>query len=142
MNIRASCRVVLPMMLLTGAVAVACSQNNAVSGGDITGVTWTLVEVNGMPVDPAALNRPATLLLDDQGRASGNSGCNQFGGSYTLEGADLHFGGIAMTRMACPGRMDVETAYAAALEATRAWRLTDGMLELLADDVVLARLRR
>jgi heat shock protein HslJ len=128
--------------LLTVVAPTACSQNNAALGADITGVTWTLIEVNGTPVDAASVNRPATLLLDDQGRASGVSGCNQFGGSYTLEGEDLHFGGIAMTRMACPGRMDVETAYAAALEATRGWRVTDGMLELLADDVVLARLRR
>lgn len=141
MNVNAPRRTPLLAALLVLAAA-ACSQNNAAPGGDITDVTWTLAEVNGAPVDAAALNRPATLLLGDDGRASGSSGCNQFGGSYTLEGSDLHFGGIAMTRMACPGRMDVETEYAAALEATRAWRIADGMLELMADGVVLARLRR
>lgn len=47
-----------------------------------------------------------------------------------------------MTRMACPGRMEIEMAYAAALDATREWRVRGGMLELLADDRVLARFRR
>ena len=141
MNVRTSRRMRFVSMLLPAMMA-ACSQNNAGVGEDITGITWTLVEVNGTPVDAAALNKPATLLFDGQGRASGSSGCNQFGGAYTMEGAELEFGPIAMTRMACPGRMDVETEYAAALEATRAWRVTDGVLELLADDVVLARLRR
>lgn len=140
MNVNARyCTPLLAAMIMASA---ACSQNSAAPGGDITDVTWTLVEVAGAPVDPAALNRPATLLLGDDGRASGNSGCNQFGGSYTLEDDDLHFGGIAMTRMACPGRMDVEATYAAALDSTRAWRVTDGMLELMSDGVVLARFRR
>src|SRR5690606_2129773 len=102
----------------------------------------TLVELDGAPVDSAALNRPATLLLDEDGRASGSGGCNQFGGTYVLEGAEIRFGALAMTRMACEGAMDVETSYAEALNAVQTWRLSGGVLELLAGDSVRARLRR
>jgi heat shock protein HslJ len=141
-------RMAVRCVLWTGAAAVlcsvtaACSRNEAVPGGDIRGVTWTLVEVNGAPVDTAAMNRPATLLLDEQGHASGYGGCNQFGGPYTIDGEELHFGPIAMTRMACPDRMDVETSYSSVFDATRSWRLSDGMLELIGDGRVIARFRR
>jgi heat shock protein HslJ len=54
----------------------------------------------------------------------------------------MRFGAIAMTRMACPGRMDVETAYAAVFDATRSVRVSGGMLALIADGRVLARFRR
>lgn len=132
--------------LVAGAIALlfvvnACSRNESVPH-DIMGVTWTLVEVNEAPVAAAAMNRPATLMLGSEGNASGYAGCNQFGGPYTMEGGNLRFGAIAMTRMACPDRMEVETAYAAVFDATRSWRLNDGMLELVADGRVLARFRR
>lgn len=120
----------------------ACSQNESVPQDDIFDITWTLVEVNGAPVDTAAMNRPATLTLNTEGHAIGSAGCNQFGGPYTINGDDLRFGAIAMTRMACPDRMDVETAYSAVFDATRSWRVSDGMLELIADGRVLARFRQ
>jgi putative lipoprotein len=123
-------------------VMSACSQNESIPQDDIIDVTWTLVEVNGAPVDAAAMNRPATLLLNAEGHASGYAGCNQFGGPYAIDGGVMRFGAIAMTRMACPHRMDVETAYSAVFDATRSWRVSDGMLELIADGRVLARFRR
>ena len=125
-----------------GLLTVACSQNSNQAASDILNTSWTLVEVDGASVDTAATNRTPTLTLDADGRASGNAGCNQFGGEYELTGSALRFGALAMTRMACPGRMEVETAYAEALDAAREWRIRDGMLELLADDRVLARFRR
>jgi len=120
----------------------ACSQNESIPQDDIIDVTWTLVEVNGAPVAAAAMNRPATLLLNAEGHASGYAGCNQFGGPYTIDGGTMRFGAIAMTRMACPDRMDVETAYSAVFDATRSWRVSDSLLELIADGRVLARFRR
>jgi heat shock protein HslJ len=128
--------------MILGLLSPACSQNSSHPASDILNSTWTLVEVDGAAVDAAAMNRTPTLTLDAEGRASGNAGCNQFGGEYELDGSALRFGALAMTRMACPGRMDVETAYAAALDATREWRVRGDMLELLAGDRVLARLRR
>ena len=121
---------------------VGCSRNSSMPAATITGVTWTLVEVDGTTVDPAQTTRPATLLLAEDGRASGSAGCNQFGGPYTLTVDEIRFGAIAMTRMACPGRMDVETAYAAIFETARTWRVRDDILELMADGRVLARFRR
>jgi heat shock protein HslJ len=127
---------------ILGILSLACSQNSTLPAGDVIGTTWTLSQVNGEVVDTAAVNRTPTLMLDADGRASGNAGCNQFGGEYELTGSTLRFGPLAMTRMACPGRMDIETAYSEALDMTREWRVRDGMLELMAGDRVLARFRR
>lgn len=126
---------------ILGMLTFACSQNGNMAAADVTG-TWTLVEVDGTAVDTAATNRAPTLTLDADGGASGNAGCNQFGGEYEIAGSTLRFGALGMTRIACPGRMEIENAYAAALVMTREWRLRDGMLELLADGRVLARFRR
>lgn len=131
---------VLACVLLGGMAG--CSRHGSMPTETIAGVAWTLVEVDGATVDPAQMNRPATLLLDADGRASGSAGCNQFGGPYTITGDEIRFGAIAMTRMACPDRMDVESAYAAVFEAARTWRVRDGMLELMADGRILARFRR
>ncbi|HEX2166108.1 MAG TPA: META domain-containing protein [Longimicrobiales bacterium] len=124
------------------AISFACSQNGNMSAGDAIGTTWALIEVGGAAVDTTQVNRAPTLTLHADGRASGNAGCNQFGGEYELTASTLRFGVLGMTRMACPGRMEVETAYAAALEATTEWRLRNGMLELLGNGRVLARFRR
>ncbi len=73
-----------------------------------------------------------TLSLVD-GVASGNAGCNQFSGGYSLDGASLSIAPeLAQTMMACePAVQAVEDAYLALLPTTAAWQSTDGTLELL-----------
>jgi heat shock protein HslJ len=123
-------------------VAAGCSTMPAVPDAPITGQTWQLVEVRGSAAASGANGSRATLILGADGRASGYAGCNQFGGGYTMSGTDLRFSALAMTRMYCEGAMELETRYGSALEATRAWRVRDGQLELLAGDEVLARFTR
>ncbi len=54
-----------------------------------------------------------------EGRVAGTTGCNRFSGGYRVEGPNLSFGALAMTRMAClPPRDTVERAMTAALEST------------------------
>jgi heat shock protein HslJ len=109
----------------------------------LTDVEWTLVELNGAPAETGAGGRPATLTLATQERrASGFAGCNRMGGTYTLNGNELRFSPMAMTRMACDQGMELEAKFAAAIEATRSYRLSDKQLELMSGDTVLARLSR
>jgi len=42
------------------------------------------------------------LIFDAQGRVSGLSGCNQYSGTYTREGAALKLGPLVSTQRACP----------------------------------------
>lgn len=81
----------------------------------------------------------ATLLLAD-GVASGSAGCNQFSGSYTLDGSSLSIAPeMAQTMMACdPAIQAVEDAYVALLPTTASWQSAEAGLQLLdADDTVI-----
>jgi len=66
----------------------------------------------------AKLDRPVTVRFES-GRLSGFAGCNNFSGSYTLEGDQLKIGPVASTQMACPEPgSSVETAFHKALSGT------------------------
>jgi heat shock protein HslJ len=106
----------------------------------ITDVEWALVELHGQAPGTTAGNRPPTLqLATEANRAAGFAGCNRFTGQYKLDGPQLRFSQLAMTRMACTAGMDVELQYAGALAATRSYRFADGTLELSDSTHVVAR---
>ena len=98
----------------------------------VEGVPWVLV--SGVDVDGWEASAPSISFGED-GTASGSSGCNQWGGSYTFDGDTLELGEIAMTSMGCPPPADeVERAYMDALEQASRWRLEDEELVLLDGD--------
>ena len=83
---------------------------------------------------------PSATFAD--GRLSGFAGCNRFNAANELDGDRLELADIAMTRMACPRRDAVESAYVKKLEAIAGWRAVDDELVLLdADGAELVRLR-
>ena len=59
--------------------------------------------------------REPTLTFTDATTASGNTGCNGYGGSYVISGDTISFDGIASTMMACEGIMEQETQFTSAL---------------------------
>ncbi len=46
-------------------------------------------------------NAQATLQIAEGGSVTGNSGCNGFGGTATIEGDRISFGMLVSTQMAC-----------------------------------------
>jgi heat shock protein HslJ len=110
----------------------------------IEGIQWYLTEVGGAPISPMAGDKQPHMLLDpEEKQATGFAGCNNFFGSYELDGSSLTFGPMGATRMACP---DLETGLEAsvfhALENTRKWEKAEKELLLLDGDDVLARFSR
>jgi heat shock protein HslJ len=132
-------------LAVAGAALAACA--NAPAGGDaavLEDVDWALVELDGRLVD-ATEDRPTLRLVPAEQRASGFAGCNRFSGGYEHEGERLRLGPLAATRMYC-ARMELETAYLRALDATRRFRVEGDVLELLGEPgapggAALARLR-
>ena len=109
------------------------------------GTAWRLEELNGRPpVGVPGDGVPTLAFAADEPRASGNGGCNQFGGTYTRRRASLRFGALASTRRACADEAATrqETAYLQALQSTTRYAIYDDLLVLYAEDRVLARLRR
>jgi heat shock protein HslJ len=110
----------------------------------IEGPEWHLVEVSGVPVSPLAGERRPFIRFDAaKKQATGFAGCNNFFGSYELEGSSLTFGPMGATRMFCEGESgEVEMRFMQALEQTRTGELRENTLILLKNGKVLARFAR
>lgn len=78
---------------------------------------WRIESLNGRPV----LRGSNPSVSFDNGRISGNAGCNRFNGSYTFARGRLSAGPLASTRMACidRGRSLQETAILGVLGGDR-----------------------
>ena len=70
----------------------------------LTGNTWELASLLGKNLDLSqfAAGIPSLNFLEE-GKLAGFSGCNDFNGSFALEGTSLNLDPGAMTRKACPG---------------------------------------
>lgn len=64
----------------------------------LSGTKWNLTDLNGTA--PIA-DRVPTLEFGADGQATGNGSCNQYFGSYTVDGGTLNFGQLGSTMMAC-----------------------------------------
>jgi heat shock protein HslJ len=106
------------------------------------GVEWTLVELDGAPLDLAEDERAPFLLLDlEEAHVTGSGGCNRLVGSFALAEDELRFGALATTRMACSEAvMERELDFLAVLARVTAYGLEERTLALLAGDEVIARL--
>lgn len=101
---------------------------------------WTVVMIEQMPILP---NVPPSLRFAS-GRVSGNAGCNNFTGSYTVNGGTINFGPIAATKMACGEKeMTQEAKLLSVLKSKVSTRYTvDGDLILTNESGQRATFRR
>jgi heat shock protein HslJ len=102
------------------------------SASGIEGTLWRLSEYIGPEGNsvtvPEAASASATFAA---GKVSGNAGCNDYTGSYTIDGDKLTFGTIASTTKACgPIPTALETAYLAALGKVATFSVSADTLEL------------
>ena len=131
---------VTPPAATTDTASIAMPTNADSLAGD-----WELVSIPGETFKVTKDAKPATLHFDPaEKHASGNASCNRFMGPYTQSGDSLSFGALATTMMACvdDALTRRETAFLAALNATRRFRLAGGHLELIVPHGPVALLTR
>jgi putative lipoprotein len=110
-------------------------------GGSLGGREWSLTSLSGATAEPGNGGKAATLTFSEaDNKVSGFAGCNRLAGTYQAKGDSLRVGPLALTRMACPSGMELETKFGAALDATRSYRITGNRLDLLGDTGVVASL--
>jgi len=112
-----------------GAVLLAFEQP---STSPIEGIKWLLEHLRDRgALAPVPTGVVATLDLT-AGMASGEAGCSQLFGTYTLSGTALAFADLMRGDKACPEpRMSVQEAYLAALGSVSSWRRAGSTLELV-----------
>ena len=104
---------------LSGCCRVPAAAAGGTAPARLQGATWQLKEMPG-PQSAALgqLTRPVTVRFES-GRLSGFAGCNNFSGSYALDGDQLKIGPVASTQMACPEPgSSIENAFHAALSGS------------------------
>ena len=123
---------VLATALLASVPGATLAQDEAPTGPE--NVDWSLIryydEEGGEFADVPFAVQP-TLRLED-GTASGFAGCNDFSGSYELDGSSLTFGEeMSITLAFCegPGQL-IEDSYLAALGQVGSWSIEGQQLQL------------
>lgn len=125
-------RTTIIALMVLALLLAACgpSGNGAEEPVQLDGTRWELLAMNGeAPIEGTTI----TAGFAD-GEVSGNSGCNSYFGSYTLEGDAITFGMLGMTEMACmepEGVMAQESAYLETLRSVTEVRLTGDELEMM-----------
>jgi heat shock protein HslJ len=129
-------QLVLNMKLDTGNMVFS-----PLPAASLTGVTWRVTGYNngrGGVVSVLAQTQ-LTALFGDDGRISGDTGCNNYMGPYTTAGRTISIGPLASTRRACLS-MDAnaqEQAFLAALARATVYDITGDRLSLRDDDGAL-----
>jgi heat shock protein HslJ len=112
----------LPLVLAIGACSSSAGASSAPSASaTLSGTAWTATSVGGAFVDA---NSPPTMDFGADGKVSGTTGCNQYSGTYEVDGNEIAVGPLAMTMMLCEGSVgEQETLFGPALQGATTWAI-------------------
>jgi heat shock protein HslJ len=134
-------------LIVVGLIALACSVGPGGSPSDgpsdgpanvgLADTSWTVTSLAGVPTTGPA---GPTMAFSADGRVSGNSGCNQYSGTYRTDGSSIAITNVASTMMMCAGPgADVEGLFLKGLNSATAWQRTeDGQLGIAAAVAIVA----
>ena len=91
---------------------------------------WVLVEMKGVPVQQSGGRRDAHIVFEvAEKRFTGNGGCNQINGNYTLDKNEIKFTDVIATKMAC-NDIEFENAFLSALSSIDRYEINGNDLVL------------
>lgn len=131
----------LPLIAAITVAAGCASTPPVASKATLTNTYWKLTELHGARVTMAPeQEREVRITLDNDGKVSGFTGCNQLMGGYTVAAEVLRFTQLGSTRMMCPApAMQLESAVLAHLNSVTGFRIEGEQLILLKDGAPVAR---
>ena len=109
---------------------------------DLEGTSWEAVNFyNGSEAIVGVISGTSlTAEFGKDGSLSGNSGCNTYNGTYTVDGDKIKIGPLASTMMACTepeGVMEQEAQYLSALQMAETYQVEGKAFELRRSDGTL-----
>lgn len=118
------------VMASLSALLCGCSENS-VSVDNLTGATWNVIALfNGEELAVVKEDRTPILVFAADSTLSGNTGCNSFNGSYSIEDENLHVSVEAMTMAMCPDNL-TEQLYLEQLQMTERFAISSDTLSML-----------
>jgi heat shock protein HslJ len=126
MNRRMSYPVVAVAMILAGCASTPGSPGSGFSTPELSGTRWIVTSIDGRAPSGPAL----TADFSNDGRVSGDAGCNSFSGPYIQSGREVQFGELLSTRRACvdEGRQRQETRLLNILQGSTTLQLSRNRL--------------
>lgn len=121
---------VLVLVLAAGCGSKETAPANPEAARDqVVGKTWILHSLAGRKV---VGDEPLTLELRPDGTVAGHAGCAAFSGTYTLEGATLHFSSLAAVeeKICGPSRDEQQYTYLSFLGRVVGLKLDGDTLDL------------
>lgn len=128
------------MISLLVIFAAAC--HRVPTGGTLENSSWKLVSIVH-DNDPVPIPDTADLLLEfEEEKVTGNSGCNNFFGSYSTNQEILTITGLGATKMYCPDAMRLEETFLNALESAETYsvRREELIVQAVARTLIFQRL--
>jgi len=121
----------LVIAILSLAVTTSCNKNQngtkSQNNPDLTDVKWKLTSLLGKDIDDS---EAFISFATEDNKVFGNTGCNNFMGTYTLkEGMRFELSPLATTRRMCTD-MSVETQFLEVLEKADNFSIKDNTLSL------------
>lgn len=102
---------------------------------------WVLVELKGVPVQQSESRRDAYMSFEVADRRfSGNGGCNQINGNYTLDKNTIHFLDVISTKMSC-NDIEFENVFISTLSSIDHYEVRGNDLLLKRKQVIMLVLR-
>jgi heat shock protein HslJ len=99
---------------------------------------WQMQPVSGSTSNTVSLQQPTLTFNLSDSTITGNTGCNNLSGLFTVKGDNIAFDEhLIVTKKACPGYN--EKAFLENLTQTNKFRINNGTLELLNNEVLLSR---
>jgi len=101
-------------------------------GSSLEGTKWIMTAYLADGSMQDALSTTSVDATFADGTVGGAGGCNQYNGSYELDGDSLTVGMLASTQMACEQAiMDQELAYMTALQSAASYKIDESTLTIL-----------
>jgi len=107
------------------AMSPGPSQDEKQDNAPITlpGTSWLVEDIDGRGVIDMA---QTTIQFGEEGDVRGSTACNRYSGQVGIDGAELIFKPMAVTRRACPQAiMDQEQRFLAAIHNARSYKIDD-----------------
>ena len=102
---------------------------------ELAGTSWMATFVNNEPSEGVVTSSSIqaaqqTLSFSNDGKITGNAGCNDYFANYEVKDKDLSISAIGSTKMFCgEGLMTEETVYLVALEKAASYRINGDSLK-------------
>ena len=128
------------VILLILSPAIGCSPKLSPDAG-WGNQNWVVVQMKGVPVQQSGGRRDAQLTFDVvQKRFTGNGGCNQINGAYTLDKDEIHFTDVVSTKMSCSD-IDFENTFLSTLNSIDHYEVsgTDLLLKKKKETLLILR---